>query len=309
MTKDFKDINTYNKDGRASLFELYDKYEELELKYGFKKEIIYTIDIETAGGPVNAGVYCYKSALKGPALWILSGIHGEEPAGPNAISRNIDNLGELSKEIPLVIIPLLNPKGYSKDWRYFDEYRDYHKGHSISDSEHYLPDSKNPSQPRITSPSSEIAQKVTKFLLDTLTDYLPILICDHHEDKDLENSYLYVYSQISNVADDEVAKKVLSILEESGIPIQKDGVARFGERIKDGIVIDINGQPIKDGSIDELLGNARQIIVKGKIIQKPIARVSLVIETPIVNVSLKKRIQAHSNIIKQLRTLWVLANR
>jgi len=300
-------IETY-KDGRASLFELNKKYDELESKYGFTKEPVYTTNVDSKNGPVEVTVYCYKSVRKGPALWILSGVHGEEPTGPNAIGQNIDTLGELGREVPLVIIPLLNPKGYYRDWRYPDERRDWHKGHSVSDSEHYLPNPKDSSQSRLASPSSEIAAKVTKFVLDTITDYSPVLTVDLHEDELLDSSY--IYSQGPKGSDDEVAKKVISILEESGIPLKKEGPTRFEEPIEEGIVAnDENGKPIQDGSVDELLGTASRIIVDGRVVEKPIARTSLVIETPTINVPLERRVKAHSNILKQLKTLWELANR
>jgi Succinylglutamate desuccinylase / Aspartoacylase family len=301
-------IDTYKEDGRASLFELNKQYDELESKYRFAKEPVYTINVDSKNGPVEVTVYCYKSAKKGPALWILSGVHGEEPTGPNAIAQNIDTLGELGREVPLVIIPLLNPKGYSKDDRYYDEHRDFNKGHSVGDSEHYLPSLTDPDQPRVATPSSGFAAKVTRFVLDTIANYPPILTADFHEDELLNSSY--VYSQGPKGAEDEVAQKVISILEESGIPLKKDGPTRFGEPIKKGVVIDDeNGKPIQDGSVDELLGTANKIIVDGKIVEKPIARTSLVIETPTINVPLEKRIKAHSNILKQLKTLWELANR
>jgi hypothetical protein len=295
-----QEIDMYRKDGRASLFELNSQYDRLATEYGFKKKPIYTISIE--GKEVIA--YCYVSSLKGPALWILSGVHGEESAGPNAIAGSIDSLGILGKEIPLIVMPLLNPKGYSKDWRYLDNRRDSNKGHSVSDSEHCLPDLKN--KPRIESPSSEASRLVTNFVLDMIINYPPVLTLNHHEDEALERSY--VYSQGLKAADDKVAHRVIDILKESGIPLQKDGVTRFGELIKDGIVVNADGQVVRDGSIDELLGSADSVIINGKIIQKPIAHTSLVIETPVINISLNKRIQAHSNILKQLRSLWALAN-
>ncbi len=307
MTLGLKDVKTYSKDGRASVFELNKRYDELESKYGFKKEPVYMVDIETTKGPIEVAVYCYKSAQIGPALWLLSGVHGEEPAGPNAIALNIDFLGQLGQETPFVVFPLLNPKGYYRSYRYPDEIRNHHKGHSVSDSEHYLPDPKDPTHPRLPSPSSEIADKVSKFVLDAITDYPPILTDDHHEDESLKRSY--IYSQGSKAGGDEVAKKAISILKESGIPIQKDGFTRFGESVQEGIVVGKDGQPIKDGSIDELLGNADKIIVDDRVIEKPIARTSLVIETPVIEIPLVKRIKAHSNILKQLRTLWTLANK
>lgn len=306
MGVNLEDIQTYNKDGRASLLKLYTKYDKL-INKGFKKESVYTIDIQSSKGLIKISSYCYKSPQKGPAIWLLAGVHGEEPAGPNAIALNIDYLSQLGQEIPLVIFPLLNPKGYCLNYRYPNEIRDFHKGASVSDSEHYLLDPKHPTKPRTPSPSSEIAAKVTKFVLDTLPSYPPILTEDHHEDESLKKGY--VYSQASKGADDKAAQKAISILKESGIPVQEHGTTRFGETILEGIVVAKDSQPVKDGSIDELLGSARKIIIEGKIVKKPVAKTSLVIETPTINVPLEKRIHAHSSVMKELKALWLLANK
>lgn len=299
------DIKSYNADGRESLGLLNAMYDELESKYGFNKEPIYMVTVETEKERNGVTVHGYLSARNGPALWILSGIHGEEPAGPNAIAQNIDSMGELGQDIPLVIIPLLNPLGYCRDWRYYDERRDWRLGHSVGDSEHYLPDLRDPSRPRVAAARSGIAAKVTRFVLDTAIDYPPVLTIDHHEDEKLEAGY--IYSQGQKAAEDEVAKEVIRILIDSGIPLTLNGRTRFDETIKGGVVVDDDGQPVKDGSIDELL-TTEKIILAGEVVAKPSALTTLVIETPIISVPLGRRIEAHSQILRRLRSLWALAN-
>jgi hypothetical protein len=292
-----KKIETFN-DGRASFYELTKQYDLLKSKYGFIKEPVYTVNIDSNNEPVEVTVFCYKSAKKGEAIWLLAGIHGEEPTGPNAIARNIDTIGKLGQETPIVIYPLLNAKGYVRDDRYPDEHRDWHLGHSVSDSEHYLHGG---------SPGSEIAAKVTRSVLENLNDYPPTLTVDLHEDELLDQSY--VYSQGPKGAKDEAARKAVSIFEESSIPIKKEGLTRFpNEFITEGVVADENGKPVKDGSIDELLSS--KLIFKDKeMVKKPFASTSLVIETPTIGVPLEKRIKAHSNIIKALQVLQKLANK
>jgi len=299
-------IKTYNADGRLPLYYINSQYNLLSFGYGFIKEPVYSINIKFGEKSKKITVFCYKSSKKGPSIWLLSGIHGEEPAGPIAIAQNINTLGKLGQEIPLVVYPLLNPKGYVNDDRYFDEHRDWLKGHSVSDSEHYLPNLKNTDKPRAKAPSSQIAATVSESVLDNIADYPPFLTVDLHEDE--LSKYSYIYSQSSKGIDDKAAKKAVSILEKSGLPIKKKGSTRFSnELIKDGIVVDKNSQPVKDGSIDELLCSDR-IIKNGKVISKPFALTSLVVETPIIDTPLEKRIRAHSNIIKHLRLLWRLTN-
>lgn len=280
------------------LLELYEEFSKL-FKYGFTKIPVYSIK--------GIDIYCYKSAKKGSALYLLSGIHGEEPAGPNAIAQNISTIGALGMEIPVIVMPLLNPVGYLKNDRYPNEHRDWQKGHSVSDSEHYLTSLTNPNIARAAIPSSDIALQVTKCILGLMEEYPPLLTLDLHEDEALERSY--IYSQGPKGAKDKVAKRVISILKESGIPLQRQGVTRFGELVKDGVVVDENGLPVKDGSIDELLGTADRIIVDGKVVEKPVSKTSLVIETPTINIPLKKRVFAQSNILKSLKELWTLANK
>jgi len=152
---------------------------------------------------------------------------------------------------------------------------------------------------------SEFAAKVTKFVLDTAVDYPPVLTTDHHEDEQLDLSY--IYSQGAKAAADEVAKETIRILMHSGIPPKMNGRTRFAELIREGVVVNENDEPVKDGSIDELLAAAK-VIVGGQVVAKASALTSLVIETPIMNFPLEKRIEAHSNVLKRLRSLWAIAN-
>ena len=86
------------------------------------------------------------------------------------------------------------------------------------------------------------------------------------------------------------------------------GRTRFEELIREGVVVDENGQPVKDGSIDELLA-AEKIIIAGEVVAKPGALTVLVIETPITNVPLARRIEAHSSVIKRLPSLWTFVGK
>ncbi len=306
IVNSLKEVQIFTEDGRRPLKELYQEYLRLEMDFGWIKEVVYTALFKSQEGEIEVPVFCFKSPQQGPALWILSGVHGEEPAGPNAIANHIDELAKLAEEIPLVIMPLLNPLGYGKGWRYPDEYRDWQKGHSVSDSEYYLQSSADTTTPRASEPSSEFAGSVTSFVLKTVSDYPPILTIDHHEDEALEQSY--IYSQGTLGADDPTAQSVVLILTETGIPLQMTGLTRFGELVLNGVAVDINTRlPVSDGSIDELLA-AKSIIMDGQVVRGPSSKTSLVIETPTINVSLERRVQAHSNILLNLRKLWQIAS-
>lgn len=304
MEVDLEDLQVFSADGRLPLAELYHKYLILEREHGWIREAITFFKIETDRGLIKVPSLCFRTPQSGSALWVLSGVHGEEPAGPNALSGSIDNLVSFGRRIPMVVMPLLNPFGYTKDWRYFNEHRDWRKGQSVSDSEHYLPDLKDPAKPRALQPASAVAGEVTKFILEKIRDYPPVLTVDHHEDEALANSY--IYSQSFRGADDPAAKEAVSILLKSGIPLQLEGATRFGEQVKNGVVVDEKGQPVRDGSVDELFA-AKKVFVDGQWMGKPSSRTSLVIETPIINVDLPDRVKAHANIIENYEKLWSLA--
>jgi len=298
-------LDPYDADGRAPLGELYARYHDLTAQFGFEKVPIYTFNADGVKEPEAIMVYGYRTPGAGAALWVLAGIHGEEPAGPIAIAQNIVPLGQVGQEIPLVILPLLNPQGYWRNWRYFDARGDGRLGHSVGDAQHYLLSTADPHRTRTTFPSSEAAGAVTQFVLDTARLYPPLLVLDHHEDDELPG--YYIYSQGAKGTQDEVAHEVLRILADSRLPSVTSGRTSFGEIVQGGIVVGEDGRPVKDGSIDELLASD-VILVAGEAVTKPAARTALVIETPVVNVPLQIRIEAHSAILRQLRRLWRLAN-
>ena len=73
-----------------------------------------------AGMALPLPVIALRSPTHGPAIWILAGIHGEEPAGPIAVADAIDDIAKLGAMRPVVLMPLLNPHGYARNWRYLN---------------------------------------------------------------------------------------------------------------------------------------------------------------------------------------------
>ncbi len=293
-------MDTYKQDGRAPLATLFESFNDL-VRTGtdWEMSVIYEQEIKQDSNKLYLPIMCLTTKQTGPALWILSGIHGEEPAGPNALARNTETILNLGKKIPIVSFPLLNPIGYAKNWRYPNEYRDWKKGTSVSSAEHVLLDfnKANQPQPRRVQPESKEAEMLISKVLELVKSYPPILSLDHHEDEALE--YSYVYSQGSMGAKEPVAEKIINILKNSGIPIQQQGKTRFGEEVVNGVV-----QSTHDGSIDELMA-AEKIIVQGQVVSGPTAPVSIVIETPVIKVPLEQRIRAHEAVIKSYEWLLV----
>src|SRR5918993_2513208 len=106
-------VADYVADGRAPLIELTRRFAELDTKHGWSVETLYTYP-----GAPDLQIKAWRTPAAGPALWVLSGIHGEEPAGPNAIARELDAVVAFARSgVPVVILPLCNPKAYRHNWR------------------------------------------------------------------------------------------------------------------------------------------------------------------------------------------------
>jgi hypothetical protein len=287
-------------DGREPVVKLFQAYDKL-LQYGMEKDLICTQKSGKEGyEEVTFPIFGYRTTkTNDKTLWLISGVHGEEPPGPEAIAAEIDFIGEISKRIPMVVIPLCNPVGRYLGWRYQDEYRDHNKGTSVADSEHLLLD-EGEQKPRTNNASNQTAKAVTEYVVRMNYKFPPLLSIDFHEDEALPQSY--IYSQGERGVDDPVAKTIVKIMQDSGMTIQMSGNTRFGEPVVDGVVL-----AKIDGSVDELIASKR-IFYEGKITDKPAATTAIVVETPTIGVSLSKRVSAHRNIIKSIETLWRLVS-
>jgi hypothetical protein len=95
------------------------------------------------------------------------------------------------------------------------------------------------------------------------------------------------------------------LLKASGIPLRESGRTRFDEPIVNGVISrDDKGQPIRDGSIDELLA-ATEIFVDGRKVAGPSARTVIVVETPAFAGSrFDLRVAAQGAVIQRVRELW-----
>ena len=302
-------IPTYSEDGRRPIAELHHAYRALVRDHGWSVETIHRqTDTVTDGDGERAlelPLLGFKTAHDGAALWIISGIHGEEPAGPNAIAANIEAIAALAEQgVPIVLLPLCNPKGYRNNWRYPNTpERDWRKGgYSVGDSEYLLPDLQTGSRARAEGAVGPDTAALTAWVLETAARHRPVMVIDHHEDEQLEGGY--IYSQGMLAGKNPVAKQIIRILFESGIAIELEGKTRFGEQIVDGVVSsDDKGQRIRDGSIDELLASAK-LIVDGREQAGPAAKTVIVVETPTRGVPLAKRVDAHGAVIRALGELW-----
>jgi len=283
---------------KLSLAQIYSRLHLLESQYNWTSNTFYDSRKNPNANGKTFPAMSFSSPTKGPAAWIISGIHGEEPAGPNAIARNIEFLGELGAKIPIVLFPLCNPLGYSKSWRY-----PYQRKWGINlpnisagDSEHYLPDLNNPKRPRTNKPSCQESQKLIGEILRLSKTY-PISVCfDLHEDNMIDQGYIYAYGTDEGLKQ-YLSKQLLSALNANQVRIKKRGKTRFNEPIKNGVI-----PGIQDGSIEELLSSS-YLIINSKRTKGPGGEACFVVETPAAALPLEKRVAAHSAILKLLERL------
>jgi len=286
-------------DGRAPIESLYRTYLQL-VQVGWKLEII--AESQPAGTDHELPIIALRSPQSGPAVWIMAGIHGEEPAGPNAIAAAIGDIAALGEKRPVVLMPLLNPQGYARNWRYLNvaTYTKEIEGQSVGDSSHLLPDAEKPGAARAAAASSTEAAAITRFVVEMSASYPPVYSLDHHEDNLIDEGY--VYSQGTKGATDPLAIEAVAVLRASGVPIKMGGKTRFDEDISGGII-----GPVVDSSIDELM-SSREIVRDGRLLPGPAARTVLVFETPAAALTIEKRIAAHLALVRRLATLLSTAN-
>ena len=297
------DSGDYTADGRLPLGTIMGRFDTLSTEHGWIAETIHAYP-DTREIAINS----WRTPRRGEALWILSGIHGEEPAGPNAIAANLASLTQLADAgVPIVVIPLANPNAYRHNWRYPNTpERDWKKGggYSVGDAEHLLPDLAAGDKPRAAKAPGPETAALTQYVLRLAEQYPPRLVLDLHEDE-LSTEGGYIYSQGRQADGNPAGAEIIRLLQATGIPLRQSGKTRFGETIVQGVISrDDQGGPIRDGSIDELLA-ATEVFVDGRKVRGPSAHTVIVVETPAFEGSkLDLRVAAQGAVVQHVRELW-----
>jgi hypothetical protein len=227
-------------DGRPSIADVHGRCDAL-LASGWRR---VEITAQATEGGEALPIPAYFNAPSVDRV-LIGGIHGREPAGAVALAAYAARLQELGRSQAILLLPLLNPWGYSRHVRYGPG------GQSVSDSDHLLG--------RAPTPACSEAAAITSFVLSPGRINPGASVLDLHEDPVYEapdyhlegcGSYLYVSGEGGPAH--PVARRVYRCLEASALPLIKEGVTRFGERLVDGVIVDT-----EDGSIDELLARKR----------------------------------------------------
>ncbi len=227
-------------DGRPAIADIHSRCDAL-LASGWRRAEV-AAQVTESGESLPIPAYLNSTTVD---RVLIGGIHGREPAGAIALATYGGRLRELGRDQDILLLPLLNPWGYSRHIRYGPS------GQSVSDSDHLLG--------RAPAAACPEAAAITAFVLDSVRINFGSAVLDLHEDPVYEapeyhlegrGSYLYV-SGDGGLAH-PVTRRVYRCLEASSLPLVKDGVTRFGERLVDGVVVDT-----EDGSIDELLAKKR----------------------------------------------------
>ena len=295
----------YTADGRLPLGTIMGRFDALSAEHGWTSETIHDYP-----DTPEIVIKSWRTPHRGEALWILSGIHGEEPAGPNAIAANLKSLTQLADAgVPIVVIPLANPKAYRHNWRYPNTpERDWKKGggYSVGDAEYLLPDLDAGTRPRADKAPGPETAALTQYVLRLAQQYPPRMVLDLHEDE-LSTEGGYIYSQGTQPEGNPVGAEIVRLLQATGIPLRQSGQTRFGETIVAGVISrDDKGRPIRDGSIDELLA-ATEVIVDGSKVRGPAAHTVIVVETPAFEGSkFDLRVAAQGAVVQHVRELWRL---
>jgi hypothetical protein len=295
----------YLADGRATLDQLRSRFDSIRVRGTWIAEDIYTYPDDP-----RLRIEAWRTDREGPALWLLAGIHGEEPAGPNALAQEIAAVAVLAEAgVPIVMVPMCNPKAYLNNTRYPNTAdRDWKGGgYSVGDAEYLLPKVTGGEGTRATRAPGPETAALTGYALRMAERYPPLLVLDFHEDE-LSAGGGYVYWQGLSSAGPVVAREIVRLLQSAEVPIRMSGKTRFDETIEEGIIGPNGvGQLFNDGSIDELLA-APQVIVSGKMRRGPSAPVAIVIETPAPpGLALETRVAGHRAVIARVRQLWAMS--
>eukprot|EP00829_Urostomides_striatus_P001744 TRINITY_DN1190_c0_g1_i2.p1 TRINITY_DN1190_c0_g1~~TRINITY_DN1190_c0_g1_i2.p1 ORF type:complete len:285 (-),score=68.11 TRINITY_DN1190_c0_g1_i2:43-897(-) len=232
--------NTLAHDNRLSLKEIYAIWDETIPSTWFTR-LIATQKLKLPNGQeVTLPIFAYYNSLEIDTI-LIGGIHGREPAGAVAITKEASFIVEQGENRSILVLPLMNP------WGYYNHIRYGPSGNSVTDCMYALG--------RDKAPLCEESEKIVHFFLNEIKILKGATVLDLHEDPGYEEggtpyketgTYLYLIGE--DAKSHQITHQIKSQLQKCPLPLINNGMTRFHETIKDGI---IENSP--DGSIDEFL--------------------------------------------------------
>ncbi len=140
-------------------------------------------------------------------LLITAGIHGDEPAGPIALTQFVER-GSFPFNLRLIILPLLNPSGFAKKSRYNKQRRDLNRTFNREVTE--------PKEIELFKKAIE-GEKID-------------LMLSMHEDDTHDGTYLYTSDQ------DKIASYKRLLKDTNNYLPTEDGKSVYGDKSDDGVI-------------------------------------------------------------------------
>ncbi|MGV8172095.1 MAG: hypothetical protein ACP5OA_05375 [Candidatus Woesearchaeota archaeon] len=228
----------------------------------------------------------------GPAIWILSGMYGDEPSGPNMLARNIGEIAKALSNVPTVILPLCNPHGYRLNQSFLDDALDKTEGLSVDNASHVLIDDKPGGtryiegyNPRSEANSYE-AEHIVSYLLTQNTIRPPTMVIDLQEiDSSKGHIESYGTKRYENTRIQEIVRAIARTVD----------MTQFANGEENQRIISSIRYPIKDNSIAEFAA-AKKILYGG--IMKGIGAKNVIkTRIPSLYIPLENRIQAQKDAL------------
>jgi len=169
-----------------------------------------------------------KISPTAPTLMIMAGCHGEEPAPPLALFKNYQGIARAAEKylVNLVIYPLVNPWGFSRNKRFNRENLSCNTNWIHKDG---------------ADPAKEIG-----VIKNDMKKYKPIIFTSMHEDSETGKSF-YLYS-----FGDRKYEKFLLQTGKKHFLVLKDG--SFGElMVKKGAVYELH-----DGTAEDFMSHRKR---------------------------------------------------
>lgn len=177
----------------------------------------------------NNKIFCCElgKGENNPRIAMISGLHGNEPAGPYGLLEFLSQ-----SKLPntnVLLFPVLNPFGFIRHKRKDDMGRDLNRAWDRNDR--------------------KLVRKVKKIVLD----FKPDLLLSLHEDPNADGYYMYK----SKNADESIVQFFCSELNKQMNPAT--GPSIYGDRIEDGVIRDPDQEKPKHAKSLELFFEKNKI--------------------------------------------------